>query len=109
MRVLKILECSSLSFRPCFRIYPVGRGKATRNFYQDVRNTTHYIPAFSGEMRQLLSLRVMMPTSQSQSHSQSQSQSHSATDSQSASPSWRQALVWDPRPIFPHFLFDYFF
>jgi hypothetical protein len=31
---------------------------------------------------------------------QSQSQSHITTDSQSASPSWCQASIWDPRPIF---------
>jgi hypothetical protein len=30
----------------------------------------------------------------------SQSQSHITTDSQSASPSWCQAPIWDPRPIF---------
>jgi hypothetical protein len=31
---------------------------------------------------------------------QSQSQSLITTDNQSASPSWCQALIWDPRPIF---------
>jgi hypothetical protein len=31
---------------------------------------------------------------------QSQSQSYITTDSQSSSPSWCQALIWDPRPIF---------
>jgi hypothetical protein len=30
------------------------------------------------------------------------------TGSQSASLSWCQAPIWDPRPIFPHSLFDYF-
>jgi hypothetical protein len=30
----------------------------------------------------------------------SQSQSHITTESQSASPSWCQAPIWDPRPIF---------
>jgi hypothetical protein len=30
----------------------------------------------------------------------SQSQSHITTDNQSASPSWCQAPIWDPRPIF---------
>jgi hypothetical protein len=29
-----------------------------------------------------------------------QSQSHITTDNQSASPSWCQAPIWDPRPIF---------
>jgi hypothetical protein len=32
---------------------------------------------------------------------QSQSQSYVTTDSQSASPSWWQAPIWGPRPIFP--------
>jgi hypothetical protein len=32
---------------------------------------------------------------------QSQSQSYITTDGQSASPSWSQALIWDPRQIFP--------
>jgi hypothetical protein len=31
---------------------------------------------------------------------QSQSHSHITTDNQSASPSWCQAPIWDPRPIF---------
>jgi hypothetical protein len=30
----------------------------------------------------------------------SQSQSHNTTDSQLATPSWCQAPIWDPRPIF---------
>jgi hypothetical protein len=34
------------------------------------------------------------------SQSQSQNESHITTDSQSASPSWCQAPIWDPRPIF---------
>jgi hypothetical protein len=33
-------------------------------------------------------------------YTNSQSQSHITTDSQSASPSWCQAPIWDPRPIF---------
>jgi hypothetical protein len=37
-----------------------------------------------------------------------QSQSYITTDSQSASPSWCQASIWDPQPIFP-ILSDYFF
>jgi hypothetical protein len=41
--------------------------------------------------------------------SQSQSHSYIATDSQSASPSWCQAPIWNPRPFFPHSLFDYFY
>jgi hypothetical protein len=32
--------------------------------------------------------------------SQSQSQSHITIDNQSASPSWCQAPIWDPRPMF---------
>jgi hypothetical protein len=31
----------------------------------------------------------------------SHTQSYITTDSQSASPSWCQAAIWDPRPIFP--------
>jgi hypothetical protein len=31
----------------------------------------------------------------------SQSQSYITTDSQSASPSWCEASIWDPRPIYP--------
>jgi hypothetical protein len=38
-----------------------------------------------------------------------QSQSHITTDSQSAIPSWCQAPIWDPQPIFPHPLLDYVF
>jgi hypothetical protein len=35
-----------------------------------------------------------------QSQSQSQTQSHITTGNQSDSPSWCQAPIWDPRPIF---------
>jgi hypothetical protein len=35
-------------------------------------------------------------------------QSYIMTDAQSASLSWCQAPIWDPRPIFPPSLFDYF-